>query len=868
MRFFRSVVARRVFFLFVICALVPITTLAFVAYLHVAGQLERQSAARLRQGSKMVGMATLERLQVFEQRLNLLSANGMARLSPAGSDLRDNRIMRDFVGIAFESPNSGRNVLYGTMPTDFTLPTGQEFSRADSGRALLRLSHDGGEVRVLLGQRAELGGHAGIIWAQLDPEFLWNAGLDAKPPETDFCVYDAGGATLFCSQDMSSSSDSTLQPMVSEARGVDFEWSDGGERYLAAAWQVFMRFGYGTSDWTVVLLQPRSTVLAPVTGFRTMFAYSAFLVLLGVFLLSSVQIRRSLRPLEALRLGIDRLAKRDFDTPVDVHSGDEFETLAASFNDMSTHLRNQFAESERLNAALRDTTDELAEHGARLSTILDTAADGIIVVNEDARIETMNETALAMFECAEQDVQQTSLEAILPGFRLGDVVDRSPMAGNGRRRNGEEFPIELTSATASLDGHGVSVVMVRDVTERVAAERERETLERQLRQAQKMETIGTLAGGIAHDFNNILSPIIGYVDLSLMDAEPGSELEDNLDQVRGAATRAKDLVRQILSFSRQNEQEATVVTLRVIVHEAVRLLKASLPATIRIVEQFDDSRSTVLADPTQLHQVVMNLCTNAYHAMRETGGELRVGINREQLSDPQSMGGILLDPGDYVRLTVSDTGIGMSAETLERIFEPFFTTKGPQEGTGLGLSVVHGIVEDHGGAITVDSTLGRGTTFTIYLPQVVADADGDDAEVAFPTGCQGRLLVVDDDEQVVRVQARVLERSGYQVMSATSPATALQRFESAPTDFDLIVTDHTMPQMTGVVLAKEIWSIRPEIPIILTSGYGDRLTDDGIRAAGFATFIKKPLRPIDLAQAVRLVLATPSTTHPPDAKRA
>jgi PAS domain S-box-containing protein len=381
-------------------------------------------------------------------------------------------------------------------------------------------------------------------------------------------------------------------------------------------------------------------------------------------------------------------------------------------------------------------------------------------------------------------------------------------------------------------------------------------LESQLRQAQKMEAIGTLAGGIAHDFNNILSAILGYAEiLTLFYIEKDNPARSNLEEILKAANRAKDLVKQILTFSRQTEQEKRPVLLAPIVKEAVRFLRSSLPTTIDIRQNMQCKEDSVLADPTQMHQVVMNLCTNAAHAMKERSGVLEIKLEEIELELKARERFLDLAPGPYMQLTVADNGHGMGPEVLERIFDPYFTTKKQGEGTGLGLAVVHGIVTNHGGVIEVASEVNQGTTFQVLLPRLKREGTtaGDEAERALPLGNEC-ILFIDDEETIIDVGKRILENLGYDVLGVTDPSEALETFRLQPDRFDLVITDLTMPHMTGLQLAEQLTLIKRDIPIILCTGLGDKNTRKEARTKGIKKFVYKPISVYKLAETVRGVL--------------
>ncbi len=384
---------------------------------------------------------------------------------------------------------------------------------------------------------------------------------------------------------------------------------------------------------------------------------------------------------------------------------------------------------------------------------------------------------------------------------------------------------------------------------------ERKRSEKNLRHTQKMEALGTLAGGIAHDFNNILMPITINTEMALFDTPKVSPLHEYLQQILDAAKRGKDLVNQIITFSRQKEQTRKTVKISPIIKETTKFLKSSLPKNIEIREKIETEMDTIYADPTQIHQVLMNLCSNGGYAMRGNGGILEVMLASIE-TDP----GLIakhpdLKPGPYVRLTVSDQGCGMNPEVMERIFDPFFTTKKPGEGTGMGLAVVHGIIKNHNGVITVYSEQGKGSTFDIFFPHI----QGEEAKArpvlskSIPTGT-GRILLIDDEPVQLKSVQHMLERLGYQVLARADGAEALGLFWKDPQGFDLIITDQTMPKMTGEKLAQSILSVRPDIPVILCTGFSDLIDADKSKALGISEYVMKPFTVREIAEIIHRVL--------------
>ena len=414
-----------------------------------------------------------------------------------------------------------------------------------------------------------------------------------------------------------------------------------------------------------------------------------------------------------------------------------------------------------------------------------------------------------------------------------------------------------------IEGQVAGIVgIMLDITDLKKAEKRRRQLELQLQQTQKMEALGTLAGGIAHDFNNILAAIIGYTEIVVADTPASASSCDYLKRVLAAGERARGLVKQILAFSRQGEMEPKPVQLKLIVKEVLKLLRASLPATIVINQQIE-SDGAVMADPTQLHQVMMNLGTNAGYAMAQTGGQLSVRLEAVRLDEDFIRLHTDLRPGDYLKLTVSDTGLGIDSENLTRIFDPFFTTKPKGEGTGMGLSVVHGIVTGLGGVITVDSAPGKGARFQVYLPAL---QDAGPVHVAedspLPTGRE-RILFVDDEPFQTDMLKHLLGLLGYRVEARNSADDALALFRLDPQAFDLVITDMVMPKMTGDELAVRLLAIRPDLPIILATGYSQNITEAKAKAMGIKAFALKPLVIDELSRLIRQVLdSSPGNIRP------
>jgi len=498
----------------------------------------------------------------------------------------------------------------------------------------------------------------------------------------------------------------------------------------------------------------------------------------------------------------------------------------------------------------------------RLTSVVDQATETIIITDPQGTICYVNPAFERVTGFQREEVLNRNARILKSGIHdprfYGDIrktLERGETWSGrliNRRKDGTLFEEEGTiSPVRDESGKIINFVAVkRDVTQEV-------TLEKQLRQAQKMEALGTLAGGIAHDFNNILAAILGYAELSMGKQSLDARLQNNLEQVVKAGKRARDLVQQILAFSRQSEQERKPVQLGSVIQEVLTLLRASLPTTIDIRFKGDPHNGLVMADPTQIHQLLMNLCSNAAYAMNEKGGSLHVELSTNRVGPHGFRMNGELSPGSYLRLTVRDTGHGIPPALLDRIFDPYFTTKEKGTGTGLGLAVVHGIVKSHDGAIAVESEPGKGTSFHVFLPMIEAcSSSARDAEDV-PLGGSERILLVDDEDTLVELGSMMLEGMGYKVHGQTSSVEALDLFKQEPDGFDLVITDLTMPQMTGLELARELLSIRPNLPIILCTGYSENLMPQRTRAMGVRELMTKPFLVRDLARTIRNALDGP-----------
>ena len=530
-----------------------------------------------------------------------------------------------------------------------------------------------------------------------------------------------------------------------------------------------------------------------------------------------------------------------------------------------------------LLALMHDVTDlrrsetALRESERYYRSLLLNLNEDILVIARDHRVQDVNKDFLASLRRGREEVIGRRCHELLhdreaPCTWHGQDCGLEKVFETGQpynslhehiRADGSKIWVNsLMSPLKDETGSMTHVIgAIRDVTHEIE-------LERQLRQAQKIEAIGTLAGGISHDFNNLLTPILIYTEMAMYKLPRESSLLGPLEEVLKSARHAKDLVQQILAFSRPTEEEMKPVEISHLLKETVKMLQSVLPKSIEIratLSNLDqEGTGTILADPSQIHQVLMNLCTNAGHAMREGGGVLTVGLSNVELQPWDHARFPTLTPGPYVSLTVSDTGIGIDRAVLERIFDPFFTTKGPGEGTGLGLAVVYRIVKGHGGAISVSSNPGEGTTFQVLFPRVqdniTQPASGEPRSV--PRGNE-RILLVDDEESVLGAMDRILSHLGYMVTAKINSLEALETFRAGPAAFDLVITDHNMPRMTGVELAGKIKEIRPDVPIVICTGYSDAsigLSPEACRNMGICMLLHKPVNTAEMADSVRRVL--------------
>ena len=523
----------------------------------------------------------------------------------------------------------------------------------------------------------------------------------------------------------------------------------------------------------------------------------------------------------------------------------------------------------------KQAEEMLRESEKKYRNIFKNAVEGFFQSSPEGRFISVNPAFAEMLGYASPEELISNISDIAKQYyvnpedrrRYQQILQKTGIVENfefkAKRKDGSQIWVS-NSTRAYFDKDGKVdryEGIVFDITERIQAEEQRRKLEDQLRQSQKMEAIGTLAGGIAHDFNNILGIIIGNTELAIMDVPEWNPAKECLKEIRTASMRAKDVVRHILSFARKTPAQRKPIQISTIIRDSLKLMRASIPTTIEIRQDIACTTEMIIADPTEINQILMNLCTNSVHALSEETGVLEVNLENEKLKMKNEELG--LEAGRYVKLTVKDSGEGIEPEIIDRVFDPYFTTKDVGKGTGMGLAVAYGIVKKHDGAIQVKSELGKGTLVEVLFPlieKVVGPEVKEDPE-SLPTGT-GRVLFVDDEASLTKMVQQMLERLGYEVVTKTNPKEALELFKSNPDRFDLVITDMAMPQMAGDRLAQELMQIRQDIPVILCTGHSARIDKDSAKALGIRAYTMKPLVMRDLAKTVRKVLDNKESSVP------
>ncbi|MDM8517241.1 response regulator [Desulfobacterales bacterium HSG16] len=540
--------------------------------------------------------------------------------------------------------------------------------------------------------------------------------------------------------------------------------------------------------------------------------------------------------------------------------------LSRQLQGMNQDLENRVNEKV---AELRQVNENLKESENRYRSIFENAVEGIYQITLEGRFLTASPSMAKIlgYDSSEELISSVTDMAAQCYVNAADreklfriLTEDGITHGFETQMKKKDSSIIWVSLSVRLiyDDHGQGIYtegVCTDITRQKEAEKALKETEYRLRKVQKMEAIGTLAGGIAHDFNNILFPILGYTEMLLEDTPESNPLRKSLNGIYSGVLRASDLVKQILTFARQDTEELQLMKMWPIIKEALKLIRATIPATINIKQNIKTDCGAVKADPTQIHQIVMNLATNAYHAMGSNGGELKVSLEEVQLDEVHNITQDIIKPGVYACLTIADTGCGMHKDVLQKIFDPFFTTKEQGRGTGMGLSLVYGIVKNMNGTIQVHSEPGKGSEFNVYIPIVKKTSERQD--VIIEKKIQGgteHMLLVDDEDEIVNMTKQMLERMGYKVTAHTSSIKALEIFRAEPDKFDMVITDMAMPNMGGDIFAVELTGIRPDIPILLCTGFSESMSEEKAMSLGIKGFLMKPISKTDLAEKIHELL--------------
>ena len=610
------------------------------------------------------------------------------------------------------------------------------------------------------------------------------------------------------------------------------------------------------TNWLIMYFQHYDNAFSPVIKIKEMLIFGALATALLAFLIALLGARLTFSQLTILMSNAKKIAAGDYSTFPTSPRFREFQELDQNFRSMAQAIEERedtLKESERIHRNLVEAVpygiQEFDVNGT--VTYTNRAFEKIL---EHSRGEVIGKP-IWHFEVTKE--KKLEIEEF-----LADIVKKQPHPSTYFRqvRTAKNNLIDIQvdwQYKYSPEGELLGFInIITDITEK-------KLLEGNLRQAQKMEAIGTLAGGIAHDFNNILAAILGYSELVLDDLPSNSQEYRNQKQVIKACHRARDLVQHLLIFSRKQEHNKTPIELHQIIEEALKLLRATIPSTIHINQIINHDCGVVEANSTQIHQVILNLCTNAAHAMQKQGGILEIKLEKVHLNDGDLPIHADSKPGEFAKITISDTGEGIPQDNLERIFDPFFTTKKTGEGTGMGLAVVHGIVMSHSGFINVESTPGKGTVFTLFFPSIASAAQKHDEDHEVFLGSGEHILVVDDEQAIVEYTRNMLNRIGYTTSVSTDSAGALKMFMTQPDKIDLVLTDQTMPEVTGIEMARKMLIIRPDLPVILCTGYSPAVSAKEAKLEGITEFVMKPLDRQTLSQKIARALGktTPVTQN-------
>ncbi len=608
-------------------------------------------------------------------------------------------------------------------------------------------------------------------------------------------------------------------------------------------------------------LSGQQDLIQPVSGIL-LFSDNAWLVVLAISLLLSIISymisNRIAFIIDELIVGISKAGGGNYNHRINSNGSDEVGQLVISYNRM---LDNMLSGSQEIKEQLENYT-----------TILDNAVEGIISINDRGVIQTYNQSAENIFGFPVDDILGKNITKLVPekistsvdqeieqNFIADNLESNLPREVIGIRKSGQNFPIELSVSESTINNTLVFTGIIRDISERKESDLKQKKLETQLRKLQKQNSLESLSGGIAHDFNNILGPVLGYADMAIAESEPGSKLHGYLNNILRGAHRARELVSRIMSYSHQTEKSGEHIHLSTVVEESIQLLKSSLPSDHQIETFLNARNDTVLGESAQLTQVLVALVTNASQAIGNKAGTLSIRLDNIHPDEHLLARSGHLTAGEYVCLRIEDTGEGMDTLTRAKIFEPFFSTRNKSDCSGLGLSVTYGIISSFGGDILVDSEPDKGCIFSIYLPSIEMDVSEENKNENNKPASDELILYVDDDRDVAKLGKEMLETLGYDVTISTKSEEALEIFRADPEDFDLVITDQSMPVLTGTQLARELKRVRKDIPVILVSGFSASILSRELADSGIEQCIAKPIVIDELAQVVSRALIPSSS---------
>ena len=784
-------------------------------------------------GSAMDKNWLLDELLAFENRfqeLRLLGSDGTELIARSrGTIVLANELKNRAEDPVFKGPFSSGQPYFGSI-----------YLASDTGEPLMTIS-----VPI---QSPITGKTVGVFLGKARLKKIWEllASQPGRQGETIFILDDAGMVVAHPNPSVVLRRSLFTLPV----NHTGFVVGLGNEQVALGVTEINL----GSHPLHVVAQRLESEVLALARNTLLLITFLLLISLATATYLSIKAINTITKPLRELAAVAREIKKGDLSRQMTYDKDDEVGELSIAFNAMTARLHLSFEEMAQEIEVRKQAEAALEEHRATLRQILDTIPQAIFWKDTESVYLGCNRVFAQAAGLSDPEMVRGKTDFDLPwpkeeakAYRAGDqqvistTKSKLHIIEPLQRMDGNRIWIDTSKVPLrDVKGEVQGVLGVyADITEKIRAEEEKKDLEIQLRQAQKMESIGTLAGGIAHDFNNILSIIFGFTDMSMTE-DDAEKRRDDLGRVYKAAERARDLVQQILTFSRKTEQQQQPLQMALLVKEVLKMLRSSIPTTIDIRQNIC-SNALVMADPTQIHQVVMNLCTNAYHAMLESGGVLAVSLEEVDIG-PDDYDYIGLTAGRYLKLDVGDTGCGIEPELQEKIFEPYFTTKGLGEGTGMGLAVVHGIVKSHHGHISLYSEPGKGTNFHVYLPVCKQKTAIAPATTTPPVnhGSGERILLIDDEEAICTMAKSILTKNGYSVTSFSNAQHALNAFTQQPDLFDLVMTDMTMPIMTGAELAKRLLGIRNDLPIILCTGQSALIDREKALALGIRAYLTKP----------------------------